>query len=133
MALCCRIGNMKARGFTMIELLVVLLLIALLASIVTPVVTNTITRAKEATLKENLFVMRKAIDDYYADNGKYPGDLEVLVEMRYIRSIPEDPLTESKDTWQLSNSDSTDGEIGIIDIHSGSEKSAADGTEYNQW
>jgi general secretion pathway protein G len=124
---------MRQRGFTLIELLVVLLLVALLASIVTPVVTNAIDRAKESTLKEDLFVMRKAIDDYYADNGKYPTDLEVLVEMRYIRSVPEDPVTESKDTWQLTHVDSPDGEMGIMDIHSGSDKVATDGTKFNQW
>lgn len=125
---------MRHRGFTLIELLVVLLLVALLASIVTPVVTNTISRAKESALKENLFVMRKAIDDYYADKGRYPTDLAVLVEMRYIRFVPEDPVTESKDTWQLTtNSDAQEGDAGIMDIHSGSDKIATDGTKFSQW
>ena len=124
---------MKTHGFTLMELLVVLLLIALLASIVTPVVTKSITRAKESTLKENLFILRKAIDDYYADNGKYPEDLNILKEERYIRNIPKDPITEREETWEFKYSESEEGNRGVIDVHSGSPSLSRDGSLYNEW
>jgi general secretion pathway protein G len=115
-----RIGEPAAkrggrRGFTLIELLLVLLIVALLASLVAPVVTGSIQRAKESTLKEDLYVMRKAIDDYYADSGKYPELLSDLVTKQYLRRIPRDPLTESAETWVLVRSDGG----GIVDVRSG--------------
>lgn len=119
---------MKSRGFTLIEILVVLVLVALLASIATPIVSSSILRARESTLKENLFVMRKAIDGYYADNRTYPQSLQLLVEKRYIRAVPVDPVTDSVETWEL-----VFAEEGIIDIHSGSSNTASDGTKYNEW
>ena len=119
-------------GFTIIELLVVLLLIALLASVVTPIVSKTIIRAKEATLKENLFIMRKALDDYYTDNGHYPEQLEVLVNQRYLRFIPIDPLTENTE-WSLTYTETNVTAQGIIDIHSQSSRQAKDGSNYNDW
>jgi general secretion pathway protein G len=121
------------RGFTMIELLLVLVLIALLASVVTPMVTASVGRAREATLKENLLVLRKAIDDYYADAGRYPQDLESLVKKRYLRRVPSDPLTERDDTWLLVRADEGTGSGGITDVHSGSEAKAEDGTPYRDW
>lgn len=121
-------------GFTLIELLLVLLLIALLASLATPVVIGSVQRARESALKENLFVLRKAIDDYYADNGRYPESLEKLVEKRYIRHVPADPITGSKDTWVLVRAKGAEGDSsGIIDVRSGSEEKAADGTYYKDW
>lgn len=120
------------RGFTIMELLVVLLLISLLAGIVTPVVTNSIERAKESTLRENLFVMRKAIDDYYADKGYYPEQLDVLVAERYLRFIPEDPLTENTQ-WQMQYREQHEQPDGIADIHSLSNRQAKDGSYYNEW
>lgn len=125
---------MRARGFTLIELLLVLMLIALLASLVTPVVTGSVQRAKDATLKENLFILRKAIDDYYADAGGYPADVELLVKKRYIRRIPVDPLTGRDDTWVWVKSEAEKGdEAGIIDVKSGSEEKANDGSPYRDW
>lgn len=123
------------RGFTLIELLLALLLVALLASLVAPVVTGSIQRAKESTLKENLYVLRKAIDDYYADTGKYPAELDELVQKRYVRKIPRDPMTDSKDTWQLVRADSEGGDdaSGIIDLRSGSDATAIDGTAFKDW
>lgn len=115
------------------ELLVVLLLIALLASIVTPVVTRSIQRAKESTLKEDLFIIRRAIDDYYADKAKYPSDLAILVEDKYIRSVPIDPFTDNNDTWELVFSNNAGNETGIIDIHSGSMEKSNEGTDVKQW
>lgn len=114
------------------ELLVVLLLIALLASIVTPMVTKSIIRAKESTLKENLFVMRKAIDDYYADNARYPEHIDELVEQRYLRFIPLDPVTDQLQ-WHFIYEDSEERGPGIIDIHSESTEQASDGSNYNDW
>ena len=122
---------MRARGFTLVELLVVLLLVALLASLVTPVVMQSISRAKESTLKEDLFVMRKAIDDYYADKGGYPDDLDTLATERYIRRVPVDPITEARD-WVLVQSDDPE-QTGIVDVNSAADARASDGSRYNEW
>lgn len=129
-------ANAQSRGFTLIELLLVLLLVALLASLVGPVVTQGISRARESTLKEDLYQLRKAIDDYYADTGKYPPELEELVSKRYLRRIPIDPVTEKRDTWVLVRDDrdpSGSGGGGIIDIRSGSDQNATDGSVYKDW
>jgi len=123
----------EARGFTLMELLVVLTLIAVLASLVAPVVSSSILRAKEATLKENLFIMRKAIDDYYADQGDYPGSLQQLVEKRYIRKLPIDPLTDRGDSWVEVRAEEDGKPGGVIDVRSGSEEKSADGTAYRDW
>lgn len=120
-------GNKNILGFTIVELLVVLLIVALLASLVTPLVTKSIQRAKESTLKENLMLMRKSIDDYYADTNKYPKSLEILVTKRYIRKVPIDPITDSKTTWKLV------GKNEVSDVKSGSNEKAMDGTKYNEW
>jgi general secretion pathway protein G len=124
---------MRARGFTLLELLFVLIIVALLAGIVGPMLVGSIGRAREATLKEDLFVMRKAIDDYYADNGKYPGELAELVNKRYLRRIPADPLTERRDTWIVVRGSNDRGRDGILDVHSGSELAANNGTPYRDW
>lgn len=129
----CRDGG----GFTLIELLLVLLLVALLASLAAPVVTGSIQRARESTLKENLYAMRKAIDDYYVDVGAYPAELEDLADKRYLRRIPIDPITEKRDSWVLTQAEADEaggGESGgIIDVHSGAEAQASDGTYYKDW
>ena len=128
-------GNQPARqlGFSLLELLLVMVLISLLAALVMPVATSSVIRAKEATLKENLFVMRKALDDYYADHGKYPASLTKLSEQRYIRQIPVDPLTERSDTWAEIRSRKGTGDSGIIDVHSGSDLKSADDGFYRDW
>lgn len=128
-------GETRPGGFTVMELMVVLVLLALLAGIVTPIVAGSIHRAKEAALKEDLFVMRKAIDDYYADNGHYPPRLALLVEKRYIRSLPADPITDRKDSWILVRTEEPgpDGERGITDLRSGSDKKSNAGTPYRSW
>jgi general secretion pathway protein G len=125
---------MRARGFTLIELLLVLVLVALLASLAAPVVTGSIGRAKEATLKEDLYNLRKAIDDYYADTGAYPPDLDQLVQKRYLRKVPVDPLTGSKETWRIVRTEDDKGKSsGMIDIRSGSEDKGSDGVPYKEW
>lgn len=124
---------MKQRGFTLLELLFVLVIVALLAAIVGPSLTGGVDRARESALKEDLFVIRKAIDDYYADNGKYPPTLEILVEKHYLRSIPVDPITEKSGTWILLRNTYTDKDNGITDIKSGSALQARDGSYFKDW
>lgn len=124
---------MRARGFTLLELLFVLVIVALLAGVVGPMLINSISHAREAALKEDLHVLRKAIDDYYADNGKYPDELDVLADKRYLRGIPADPVTERSDTWVTVRADNGRGTGGIIDVHSGSQLAASDGTFYRDW
>jgi general secretion pathway protein G len=125
----------RARGFTLMELMLVMLLVALLASLVVPVVTGGIQRARESTLKEDLYALRKAIDDYYADMGAYPPELEELVKRRYLRRIPADPVTEKRETWVLlrSEDDKAGKGSGILDIRSGSPERASDGSYFKDW
>jgi general secretion pathway protein G len=124
---------MRSRGFTLLELLFVLIIVALLAGIVGPMLVGSISRARESTLKEDVHMMRRAIDDYYADNGKYPGELNELVDKRYLRGIPADPVTERRDTWIVVRNGNDRRLGGIIDVHSGSELAAKDGTYYRDW
>jgi general secretion pathway protein G len=124
----------KPRGFTLVELLLVLLLVALLASIVGPTVTAGLQRSRESTLKHDLRVMRQALDDYYGDNGRYPAALVELVEKRYVRRVPVDPITGRADSWVLTQSDQQgDTAAGVSDLHSGAEGQAIDGTSYKDW
>jgi general secretion pathway protein G len=121
-----------SRGFTLIELLVVMSIIATLLLIAVPRYFHSVERSKEAVLRQDLSVMRDAIDKHYADLARYPDTLVDLVERHYIRSIPVDPETKSKDTWVLVLSE--DEEVpGVRDVHSGSEATASDGTAYAGW
>jgi general secretion pathway protein G len=124
-------------GFTLIELMIVMSLIVILASIGLAVYTNSVTRAKESVLKEDLFRMRDAIDQYYSDKGEYPGSLQDLVSQKYLRSLPVDPFTNSADTWREvpAEPDSTNptAQPGVYDVRSGSELKALDGTNYSDW
>jgi general secretion pathway protein G len=130
----CRV---PARGFTMIELLVVISIIVILASIGMAQYRNSVIRAREAVLKEDLFRMRDAIDQYYADKTKYPASLQDLVSDGYLREIPVDPFTNSKETWQAVNAETkvsdTTSEPGVYDVKSGSEETSLDGTRYAEW
>lgn len=119
-------------GFTLIELLVVMAIIATLLSIVAPRYFNSIEKAKEAVLKQDLHIMRDAIDKFHSDMGSYPITLEELVERRYLRSIPIDPMTESNTTW-LIVPPVNDEEEGVYDVHSGYPGQALDGTYYEEW
>ncbi|HEX6266463.1 MAG TPA: prepilin-type N-terminal cleavage/methylation domain-containing protein [Burkholderiales bacterium] len=108
----------RLRGFTLVELMVVLTVIALLLSVVVPDYVGRIKRAEEAVLKENLVVMRDALDKHYADAGKYPGSLHELVSKRYLRAIPPDPFTQSEGSWvAVPPSDPNKG--GVYDVRSG--------------
>src|SRR5260221_3851047 len=112
-------------GFTLIELMVVMSLIVVLASIGLTVYTNSVIRAKESVLKEDLFRMRDAIDQYYADKGKSPGNLQDLVQEKYIRAIPVDPFTHSADTWREIPSEpdlnNPTAQPGVYDVRSGTD------------
>lgn len=119
-------------GFTLVELLIVLFVIALLASLVAPVVTGNIQRAREATLKEDLLVLRKAIDDFYSDTGRYPENLALLAEKRYIRKIPVDPITEKANTWVEIRGEGQHAAV-VVDVRSGSEEKSLDGVAYRDW
>src|SRR5690242_18678798 len=90
----------RSRGFTLVELLVVISLISILAAMGLVQYKNSILRTQESVLKTDLFRVRDAIDQYYADKGKYPASLDALVSDGYLRKIPEDPVTKSTDTWQ---------------------------------
>jgi general secretion pathway protein G len=124
-------------GFTLIELMIVVTLVIVLAGIGLATYTTSITRAKEATLREDLFRLRDAIDQYSADKGHDPADLATLVTDGYLRRIPEDPLTKSADSWQtvMGETDTADPAAipGVHDVKSGAEGSGLDGTPYSEW
>jgi general secretion pathway protein G len=106
-------------------------IIATLLSIVAPKYFNSLERSKETVLRQDLNVMRDAIDKFYSDTGKYPADLAELVEKRYLRAVPVDPLTESTDTWVAVPP--ADGSGGMYDVQSGSPGQAKNGTYYGAW
>ena len=119
-------------GFTLIELMVVLAIIALLVAIVAPHYVGRMTRAEEAVLQQNLSTMREALDKHYADAGRYPDSLEELVKKRYLRSIPQDPITQSNSTWIIiAPADREKGAVG--DIQSGAKGSGSNGKPYGEW
>lgn len=121
----------SGRGFTLVELLVVMAIIATLLSIVAPKYFNSLNHSKETVLRQDLNIMRDAIDKFNSDIGKYPEDLPELVEKRYLRAIPVDPVTESAATWIAVPAPNAVG--GIYDVHSGSSEQAKDGTLYESW
>jgi len=132
-----RLASARADGFTMIELLVVITLIVILATVGMTQYRNSVTRAEEAVLKENLFRMRDAIDQFYADKNKYPTDLAELSSESYIREVPTDPMTKLKDTWTTTQAEPDANypasQVGIYDVKSGSDRTALDGTRYADW
>lgn len=133
-----RLRAASAAGFTMIEVLIVVTLVVILASVGMATYTNSVQRAREAVLREDLFRMREAIDQFYADKNAYPQSLQDLVTEGYLREIPKDPITNSAETWNaipaehdLSNPAAP---TGIYDVKSGSEEtSPLDGSKYSEW
>jgi general secretion pathway protein G len=120
------------RGFTLIELLVVLAIIGVLLTLAAPRYFSSVDRSKEAVLRADLHRMREAIQQYYADKGKYPEKLETLVTERYLREMPRDPITERSDTWiPVPPPDGT--QTGVYDVHSGAPGNAKDGSPYKDW
>jgi general secretion pathway protein G len=128
----------KNAGFTLVELMIVMAIIAVLVVVAVPSYIAAMRSAREAALKEDLQVMRTAIDSFTADKQKAPQELQELVQEGYLRSIPEDPMTRSRDTWvtdksdTLSSVDQTDSG-GIDNVHSGSQEQGSNGQPYNTW
>ncbi len=132
-------ATQKKKGFTLIEIIIVFTLIGILVGLALPQYKFAAKRARESVLKENLFQMRKLINQYYADKGKYPASLQTLVDEDYLRQIPVDPMTKSAETWvevgeMMTEEDLFSGiEPGVVDVLSGSEQKSLDGTPYNTW
>lgn len=128
-----------ARGFTLIEMIIVFTLIGILVGLALPEYKYSLRKARETVLKTDLFEFRKLIGQYFNDKHKYPPSLRSLVDEGYLRQIPIDPLTRSADTWleireQPNYEELLPGvELGIVDVQSGSTEKALDGTVYNTW
>ena len=125
------------QGFTLLELMIVMVVIGLLAAIAIPAYVTNVKHAKEAVLKEDLHVLRSAIDSYTVDKQKAPQSLDDLVQSGYIKTMPIDPFTSRSDTWMPAQEDTLmsldQTEAGIDDVHSGSQETAIDGTSYSTW
>ncbi len=125
------------QGFTLVELMIVMTVIALLAAMAIPSYTNNVRNAREAVLRDDLHVMRTAIDSYTVDQQKAPQSLDDLVQAGYLKAMPVDPFTKRSDTWvpvqsgNMSTLDQT--QTGIDDVHSGAQLSGSDGTSYASW
>jgi general secretion pathway protein G len=130
-------GSAREKGFTLVELLIVISLISILAAMGLVQYRNSVVAAKEATLHTDLFRMRDAIDQYYADKGKYPSSLDSLVTDGYLRKLPEDPITKSSDTWTTvpaeADPNNPSAEPGVYDVKSGAQGTGLDGTSYADW
>ena len=123
---------MCTQGFTLIELIVVMAIVALLITIAAPRYMRSLEKSKEAVLKEDLWVMRDALDKYYGDLGKYPNSLDELVEQKYLRTVPVDPVTDSSATWQVVPP--ADPELGAVyNVKSGASGTSTIGTSYSDW
>ncbi len=129
------VSSRKARGFTLLELMIVISILVILAMIAVAQYQKTVLSAKETTMRENLFQMRKMLDQYAADKGKLPESLDQLVEAGYIQEVPVDPLTGEKDWLTEFGEDpnSTEGDQGIVQIRSASGETASDGSRYSDW
>jgi general secretion pathway protein G len=126
---------LKSKGFTLIELMIVLAIMGILITIAQPNLKSSIIRAREAVLKEDLFHLREAIDQYYVDNARYPAALSDLINPQersrsYLRELPRDPFTGAAD-WITVEAEGEEG--GVFDVHSASPLLALDGTAYNAW
>jgi general secretion pathway protein G len=130
-------GGIFSRGFTLIELMVVMAIISVLLAIALPVYQKSIIRAKESVLRNNLFTLRTMIDEYTIDKQKAPESLDTLVSEGYLRQIPQDPITNSNQTWRVIMEDQPVGgstaSPGVFDVRSGSDQKSLDGTMYSDW
>ena len=137
-----KIGSMTVmkgleRGFTMIELLIVVSLIVILTTMGMTQYRQSVIYAREGVLKEDLFRLRDAIDQYYADKGTWPSTLDALISEGYVRKLPDDPFTRSNSSWQTvpaePDPNNPTAEAGVYDVKSGSDATALDGTKYSDW
>jgi general secretion pathway protein G len=132
-------SKFKEKGFTLIELIIVITLIGILVGLGLPQFKNATKRTREAALKENLFQLRKLINQYLVDKGKYPQSLQTLVDEEYLYRIPVDPMTKSTDTWieipqVMTMEEMATGTMpGIMDVQSSSDEISTEGTAYNTW
>ena len=124
---------LRRGGFTLIELIVVLAIIASLLTLAMPRYHHSVDRSKEAVLKQDLQVMRDAIDKFFADRGRYPATLEELAERRYLRKVPPDPLTDSSTTWQVVAPPAGEAREGVYDVKSGAPGKSLEGEPYESW
>ncbi|MFL6466042.1 MAG: type II secretion system protein [Bryobacteraceae bacterium] len=132
-----RAAHAFSRGFTLIELMVVMAIVSVLLAIAVPVYQKSIIRAKESVLRNNLFTLRTMIDEYTIDKQKAPESLQALVSEGYLRQIPQDPITNSDQTWRVIMEETAVGgstaSPGVFDVKSGADKTALDGTLYSDW
>ncbi|MFY4729989.1 prepilin-type N-terminal cleavage/methylation domain-containing protein [Nitrospira sp. BLG_2] len=125
-----KVGGWNARGFTLIELMIVVSIVGILATIAVPSYQSSLIKARETVLRQDLFMLRELLDHHRADKGKYPPSVDGLVTAGYLRILPKDPFTNSSSSWQQIT-EPTEG--GIFDVYSGSDLVGTNGTPYNQW
>ena len=132
-----RSGSRRRFGYTLVEIIIVLTIISILVSIAVPLYQKALLRTKESVLRNNLFSMRTVIDEYTYDKQKAPQNLDDLVREGYLRQVPEDPITNSNQTWKIIMEDAltsvSQTEPGIYDVRSGSDKTSLEGTPYAEW
>lgn len=122
----------RKTGFTLIELLVVMAILATLLTLAVPRYFGSMEKSREAVLKQNLALFRETLDKYYGDVGKYPDNLDELVTRKYLRAVPQDPVTESTATWVIVPPEDPE-KGGVFDVKSGAPGNGRDGTAYKEW